>query len=276
MSPRKHEILQGSEAELSRLTRDLDQMHRDESLPALQASVSSWTEAIRDERAAESRVNRGRRTFLLGAGAVAGAAALAACGSNNKTTGSTSTSSSTASSTTLSTADMQQVSVDASLENLAVYAYGAVLTAAGQGKYGTVPPAVATFVTTAKGQHADHAAAWNAILTGAGGKANTANDAALVPTVNSGFAAATTLPAVVNLALTLEGIAAATYQVGAANFAFHMAATTAATIMPVEMQHMAILYFVIGKYPGFLDSSGNPLGFSTVASARTTSDYAAS
>ena len=49
----------------------------------------------------------------------------------------------------------------ASLENLAVFAYNAGLSAATAGKLGTVPPAVATFATTVKGQHTQHAAAWN-------------------------------------------------------------------------------------------------------------------
>ena len=52
----------------------------------------------------------------------------------------------------------------ASLENLAVFAYTAGLAAATAGKLGTVPPAVATFATTVKGQHQQHAAAWNAVL----------------------------------------------------------------------------------------------------------------
>ena len=47
--------------------------------------------------------------------------------------------------------------VAASLENLAVFAYTAGLSAATAGKLGTVPPAVATFATTVKGQHQQHA-----------------------------------------------------------------------------------------------------------------------
>ena len=56
----------------------------------------------------------------------------------------------------------------ASLENLAVYAYSAGLSAAAAGKLGAVPPAVAAFATTVKGQHQQHAAAWNAVLRSQG------------------------------------------------------------------------------------------------------------
>jgi hypothetical protein len=40
-----------------------------------------------------------------------------------------------------------------------------------------------------------------------------------------------------------------------------------ASIMPVEMQHAAILYFVLGKYPGIQDASGNPLAFNPTTMA---------
>ena len=52
------------------------------------------------------------------------------------------------------TGDLAVAAVAASLENLAVFAYTAGLSAATAGKLGTVPPAVATFATTVKGQHA--------------------------------------------------------------------------------------------------------------------------
>ncbi|MGH9121696.1 MAG: hypothetical protein ACRDYC_07075, partial [Acidimicrobiales bacterium] len=82
------EIMHISDAELSRMTRDLDQMHREQSLPALERAVGEWVEAISEERSAGQReIRRGRRTFLLGAGAAAGAGLMAACGStSNKST----------------------------------------------------------------------------------------------------------------------------------------------------------------------------------------------
>ena len=51
------------------------------------------------------------------------------------------------------------------------------------GKLGTVPPAIGQFATTAKTQHADHAAAWNSLLTAAGKRKVTVTDPTLTPTV---------------------------------------------------------------------------------------------
>ena len=34
------------------------------------------------------------------------------------------------------------------------------------------------------------------------------------------------------------------------------------SIQPVEMQHIAILYYVLGEYPGVQSASGSPLAFS--------------
>lgn len=286
MSKRKPEVMQISEAELIRMTNDLDQLHRDESGPALQASVDEWVEAIHEEKFqnGEHRRFANRRSFLFGATAVGGGALLAACGSSSKkstnpppssSSGGASSSSSAPSGASLSMSDMQSMNVDAQLENLAVFAYTQGIMAATAGKLGTVPPAVVTFATTAKSQHSQHAAAFNSVLTGAGGQATNGTDNALTPTVKKMFAAVTDVTGLANLALVLENTAAQSYQDDAAKLTNMKAATTAATIMPVEMQHAAILYFVIGKYPGAQDSSGKPLDFSQLTLARPNSDATA-
>ncbi len=59
----------------------------------------------------------------------------------------------------------------------------------------------------------------------------------------------------------LENTAAQTYQVEAAKLKSAKAVSVAATIQPVEMQHAAILYYVLGEYPGIQTSSGTPLAF---------------
>jgi rubrerythrin len=71
----------------------------------------------------------------------------------------------------------------------------------------------------------------------------------------------TTLTQVAQLALMLENTAAQTYQAEASKLKSAKAVAVAATIQPVEMQHAAILYYVLGEYPGIQDSSGNPLAF---------------
>jgi hypothetical protein len=39
------------------------------------------------------------------------------------------------------------------------------------------------------------------------------------------------------------------------------------SIEPVEMQHIAILYYVLGMYPGAQTSAGTPLAFSSTSQA---------
>ncbi|MGH9293557.1 MAG: hypothetical protein ACRD0B_03985 [Acidimicrobiales bacterium] len=47
---------------------------------------------------------------------------------------------------------------------------------------------------------------------------------------------------------------------------------TSASIQPVEMTHAAILYFVLGKYPGVQNQSGTPVAFNALSLARPGSD----
>jgi len=170
----------------------------------------------------------------------------------------------------------------ASLENLGVYAYKAGLAAATAGKLGKVPPAVATFAETAMKQHQDHAAAWNSALTAAGKTAVSVTDPALTPTVNQKFGQVTNATELAQLALLIENIAAQTYQNAIPALSASSSIAVAATIHPVEMQHAAILYYVLGQYPGIqgsqanMFSTGSPLAFNPTALARPASDYTGS
>ena len=246
-----------TEAELSTLTRDLDELHNDVGMPAMHAAIGRWTEEIRTSR----------RGFLIGAGAVVGGAVLAACGSSSSPTPTTTPAGSgSGSGSAKLTGDLAVAALAAGLENLAVAAYGDVLTAAGAGKLGTVPPAVATFVTTVKGQHTQHAQAWNSAIVAAGHPAVTGPDQALVPTVDKAFTKVTDVAGAARLALTLEDIAAATYQSAISAVTATSSIKVAASIQPVEMQHAAILHFVLGQYPV-------PDAFAPLTGARTLADY---
>jgi len=153
------------------------------------------------------------------------------------------------------------------LENLAVFAYTAGLTAATQGKLGTVPPAVATFATTVKGQHQQHAAAWNAVLQSHGKAPVTVTNPTLTPTVQSDFAKVTDIAGLAQLAVALETIAAQTYQAETWKLKSSAAIQLSSSIQPVEMQHIAILYYVLGMYPGAQTSSGTPVAFNPTSQA---------
>ncbi len=239
-----------SNEELSNKVADLNDLHRDESYPAMLLATKEWHEAIQDEARENNILNSmfHRRKFLAGMGAtLVGGAVLAACGTSSSST-STPVSATPTTAPGLAT-DLQVATLAASLENLGIYAYKAGISAATAGKLGTVPPAVVTFAQTAMAQHQDHAAAWNSILTGAGQKQVTYTDASLTPTVNSMFAKVTDVTGLAQLALEIEQIAAATYLSSLTELSSAKAIATASSIQPVEMQHAAILYYVLGQYP---------------------------
>ncbi|MFE0465310.1 ferritin-like domain-containing protein [Kitasatospora sp. NPDC058965] len=239
-----------SEHELARLTREMRDAHQ-ETLPAMRAGAVDLAEEIRARGGAGPR-DTGRRRFLLGAGGAAAAVVLAAC-SSSKSTGSAASGSPSAaasgSASGLYTGDLKVVALATALENQAVGAYQTTLDAAKNGKLGTVPPAVADFVTTAMAQHTDHAKAWNAVLTGAGKPAITdvplSNQADTVAALGK----ATSVGDVAKLALQLEDQAAQTYLFATYNVTSPAGIATAASIAPVEAMHAAILNYVLGQYP---------------------------
>ena len=270
-----------SDAELSAMTTNLDQLHRDQTLPAMQAAAGEWAESLKDATSAINGRRTNRRTFLLGAaGLGAGGILLVACGSSShKSTSPTTAAPGPAHQSGGLTGDLAVAAMAASLENLGVFAYNAGLHAAGAGKLGAVPPAVATFAQTAMAQHQDHAKAWNSVLTAAGKPAVTATDPALTPTVQQKFAQVKDVTGLAELALLIENVAAQTYQNGIAVLSSSQAVAVAATIQPVEMQHAAILYYTLGRYPGIQGGasgsymSGNPLAFNPTSLGRPASDY---
>ena len=277
---RNQEDMAISNAELAQMTKELDELHNDQTFPAMQAAVREVTEELRTGVGNVSGRRSSRRTFLLGmGGAAAGGVLLAACSSSTTKPPSTSTTVKPAGSTSTTmpsgqlTGDLRIAALAASLENLGVFAYRAGIAAATAGKLGAVPPAVPVFATTAMDQHIQHAAAWNSVLTSASKPAVTKTDPALTPTVKQMFAKVKTVPELAALALEIENIAAQTYQGAIAALDSTKAQAIAATIQPVEMQHAAILYFVLGKYPGIQTASGTPLAFNPTTLAQAPSTY---
>jgi hypothetical protein len=257
---------QGTESELIAMTRDLDDLHHDVGMPAMWEGVSNMIDNLHD---GENTKATSRRTFLMGVGgAVAGGAVLLS-GLTPALAGAATVAKPSSKSILTSKAfppaglkgDLAVAAVAASLENLAVYAYNAGLSAATAGKLGTVPPAVATFATTALAQHTQHAEAWNAVLSAHGKAKVTIVNPTLAPTVNADFAKVTDVPGLANLALTLETIAAETYQAETSMLSSAAAIGLSSSIQPVEMQHIAILYYVLGEYPGVQNANGSPLAF---------------
>lgn len=265
---RKNEAFSGTERELHAMTSDLEQLHQDVGVPAMEDGVVTMLDAMDSPRRPTSR-----RAFLLGTGAAvaSGAALWAYSGLSPALAGAATRSQRPLRLEAKSGAtfpphdlkgDLAVAAVAASLENLAVFAYTAGLQAANAGKLGAVPPAVGTFATTALGQHKQHADAWNGVLQSHHKAPVTVVNPTLAPTVQSDFAKVTDVGGLANLALTLETIAAETYQVETAKLKSKAAIGLSASIQPVEMQHIAILYYVLGKYPGSQSSAGSPVAFS--------------
>jgi hypothetical protein len=233
-----------SEHELRSMTHELDDIHRD-SMGDVRESMAALTDRI----AGVSRSFANRRTFLLGGAAVVGGAALAACGSSSSG-GTPSRGGSTGGGNgSKYTGDLKVVALAAALENLAVAGYGLVLTSAGNGKYGKVPPAIAQFIQTVQMQHMDHAAAWNSVLTANNlPEVTTAPLTITAPSVKA-LKGAKTVTTVAAIALGIENAAAETYVSATANVKDTKGIAVAASIAPVEAMHAAILSFVLGKYP---------------------------
>lgn len=263
-----HNAWHGTEHELAAMTRDLDALHHDVSQPAMRDGLAAVVDGLHQRTARETS----RRTFLRGAGVgvLSGVTALAVpslAGAAARSRAPRGTERPAAFPPAGLSGDLAVAAVAASLENLAIFAYTAGIGAATAGKLGTVPPAVVTFAATARAQHAEHAAAWNAVLRDHHRARVTEVNPTLAPVVKSDFASVTDVVGLAKLALTLETIAAETYQAQTSRLSSPAAITLAASIEPVEMQHIAILYYVLGEYPGAQNAAGVPLAFSSTAKA---------
>jgi hypothetical protein len=259
-----------SEGELVAMTNDLEDAHH-ESLPSMRESLTEWRESNDDIRSGITRLvstPSSRRAFLLGGGAVLGGVALVGSGMGSGLAAAATRSGVAVPGATSAqglTGDLAVVALAASLENLAVGTYQAAIDAVTAGKLTGVPDAVVTFAMTAQSQHKDHAAAWNGVLTGAGKKAVSGVDLTVKKGVDSAFAQVKDVPGLAKLALQLEMGAAATYLAAIDVVKSPAGIKTAATIHPVEMQHAAILNFLLGEYPV-------PDAFAKTTGARTTKD----
>ena len=188
-----------------------------------------------------------RRGFLVGTG-VTGAAVVAASRLGG-VAGASTTSGSTRRVQSGGNKDAETAAFAASLEVLAVNTYKAALDAAQAGSLGPVPPAGAEFVTTAMAQHQAQLDKWNEVLTSAGAAPVTTPDPGLEQTVNGEFAKVTDFGGAATLARTLEEIAAATYLKAIPTLQSPDAITLAGSINVIDMQHVAVLNFVLGEYP---------------------------
>jgi hypothetical protein len=195
-----------------------------------------------------------RRRFLTGTTVAAGLAVFAvACGNdddNGDAGAGGQTGGTTATTAANANADLEVAAAAAGLEKLAFDTYTAAGQLATTGKLGaSVPPAVATFVTTAAKQHQEALDNWNKVLGAGGRQAVTVPTASLKPTVDAAAAKLTDVPGAATLALRLEDYASQTYQSVIPTLKNPDAIKLAAQITVVGSQHQAILRYVLGLYP---------------------------
>lgn len=278
MRRRKQEMA-CSEAELRAMTADMVDMHQ-ATFPQMRAALSDLGNALRRNQA-QAALRASRRRFLATSGGlIVGTLVLSGCGEDDDEGDTAQQPPGQAGGENAGGgeggADTQGLMLNASLENLAVFAYSSALEAAPKGKFGkNVPDAVAGFAKEAMAQHKEHAEAFNAALTKAGGEAFTEPTPALAPTVKEMFAEVDSVPKLAMLALTLENTAAATYVQQMGEFSSPEALSAIATIAPVERQHAAILHYVLGDYP-IPDTFVNLKETETSLGARTSADLTAS
>lgn len=145
--------------------------------------------------------------------------------------------------------DIQMLQTSAAIENLAVSTYKTALTLPYIGG-ASANPVIKAFARTTMMQHDQHNDAFNTAATALGGKAQTGPDPKYVPVVNAAVGTivkdspSAGALAVVDLAMTLENVAAQTYVNNCSQFGDANAKRITASIMGVEAQHVATLIAV--------------------------------
>lgn len=182
-----------------------------------------------------------RLAGVAGAGVVAGA--LGACGRTSKPNPLDQTPVSRAD--TLE-GDLAVAALLASTENLLVATYQDGLDR--KDRFGPYSPGVQSMIESAMRQHKEHATAWNSILTGAGKPGITGVDLSLKASLVEGpiFRARDT-NAFLSVCHDLEAVNAITYLAAIGVFDNNAAVKVAASIHPVEHQHIAVMTFLSGQ-----------------------------
>jgi hypothetical protein len=160
--------------------------------------------------------------------------------------------------------DLAIAALLASLENLLVVMYQEGLDR--RERLGPFPPAVQAMFEHAQRQHREHANAWNGIITGAGKPGVTGvNLTVRATTADQQLNRARDSVGLLTLYHDIEGINAITYLDAVGALENNAAIKVAASIHPVENEHIAALTFLLGKN---LATDG----FGRVDGARRTTD----
>jgi hypothetical protein len=139
--------------------------------------------------------------------------------------------------------DLALVAVGAAVDALLVRAYDLAAT-------GTVGPTpFAAYLTAARSHHAAHAAAWTRLLAAAGVPPVSADSLRTATATLTGIGGATDDATVATRLLALEQTAAATALAAVGAAGDERVVGLAATVAPVEAQHVAVLALLLGQPP---------------------------
>lgn len=195
-----------------------------------------------------------RRRFLLGLGALSGAAALAAC-SNTAPPGSPAPPGTPPPTTTTTTpapayeGDAALMAVAAALSGLAGDLLGQAGTGAVQGRYGSVPGVVSAFLSGAAAQHVAHAEAWNRLLTNAGQPPVDGYPLTVEPALRGRLVAAVAPVDLLGLAADVTATVTATITAIVGSATGTSTVALAAGVAPVSAMHGATADFLLGRPP---------------------------
>jgi rubrerythrin len=260
----------------TRLLTELTDQSQDLNSDAVRITREALGEFTEEQR--EARSSRGRGAGGMAAGLLGIGALLFGAGRAN------------AASATPNSNDIMALQTAASIENLAVSVY---TTASGLSFIKSGNATVAAFITKTTAQHTAHAQAFNAALTQAGAKTQTAPDPKYAAVVKSALPTITTPADVVKLAITLEDVAAQTYTKNVSEVSTSSLRTLFGSVAPVEAQHRSVLLAVqallaggaadliaiptdAAKLPAAAGSVGFPDAFYSTTSASPTSEGAVS
>jgi hypothetical protein len=149
----------------------------------------------------------------------------------------------------VSAGDLATAAAIASLEVLEINAYGAVQQAAAAGGLRQTAPVVDTYLSTALDHHRAALQAWNDVLVAAGQPAATSSPLDLTVSANEQFAVVGDIAGAAGVLRSLETTAAATYLLAVRTLVSPAMIALAASILPVDRQHISALLFLTGRDP---------------------------
>lgn len=147
------------------------------------------------------------------------------------------------------TGDAAMAELAAGVERLASYSYTATRTAADAGRLGALPEAFLELMALARSHHDDYRARWNARLRDLGRRPVDTPLPRLKPLVDEELSGLDGFDAAAKLALSLEEVAADTYNRLTTLLEADDAVRLAAQIQVVTQQRRSMLLHLLGKDP---------------------------